>query len=154
MKIGLYSVTFSGVWYRGNPLTLEDLIGRAREYGYDGIEIDGKRPHGNPLDMPKSRRRELRSMAGGEGIEIHAVAANNDFSSPIPEHRECQILYVRELIQMASDLGATALRVFFAWPGVSASADRPVFHFSASLGNRPPTVFRRGDLGMVSRWIG
>ena len=26
MKIGLYSITFSGIWYRGNPLTLEELI--------------------------------------------------------------------------------------------------------------------------------
>jgi sugar phosphate isomerase/epimerase len=119
MKIGLYSITFSGIWYRGNPLTLEELIVRGRKYGYDGIEIDGKRPHGNPLDVPKSRCRELRSRADGEGIEIHAVAANNDFSSPIPEQRECQILYVRELIQMTSDLGAKTLRVFLAWPGVT-----------------------------------
>ena len=118
-KLGLYSITFAGIWYRGNPLTLEELIERARKYGYDGIEIDGKRPHGNPLDMPKSRCRELRSLADGQGIEIHAVAANNDFSSPIPEHRECQILYLRELIQMTADLGAKILRVFLAWPGVT-----------------------------------
>ena len=51
MKLGLYSITFLGVWYRGPALTLEDLITRAREYGYDGIEIDGKRPHGNPIEL-------------------------------------------------------------------------------------------------------
>ena len=119
MKIGLYSITFLGLWYRGKALSLEEVIQRAKEYGYDGIEIDGKRPHGNPLDMPKGRCRELRSMADGEGIEIHAVAANNDFSSPISEQRECQILYVRELIRMTADLGAKVLRVFLAWPGVT-----------------------------------
>ncbi|MBI3697300.1 MAG: sugar phosphate isomerase/epimerase, partial [Acidobacteria bacterium] len=47
MKIGLYSITYLGVWYRGPALTLEQLIDRARKYGYDGVEIDGKRPHGN-----------------------------------------------------------------------------------------------------------
>jgi sugar phosphate isomerase/epimerase len=119
MKIGLYSITFLGAWYRGRALTLEEVIRRAKQYGYDGVEIDGKRPHGNPLDMPKSRCCELRSMADGEGIEIHAVAANNDFSSPIPEQRECQILYVRELTRMTADLGAKVLRVFLAWPGVT-----------------------------------
>lgn len=119
MKVGLYSITFLGIWYQGDALTLEELIRRARRYGYDGVELDGKRPHADPLDMPASRCRELRRMADGEGIEIFGVAANNDFSSPIPEHRECQICYVRELIRVTSDLGAKTLRVFFAWPGVT-----------------------------------
>jgi protein FrlC len=119
MKVGLYSITFLGVWYRGEALSLEDVIRRAKKYGYQGVEIDGKRPHGNPLDMSKRRCRELRSMADGEGIEIHGVAANNDFSSPIPEHRECQVSYVRELIRMTSDLGAKTLRLFLGWPGVT-----------------------------------
>jgi len=51
MKLGLYSITYLGVWYRGRALTLDELIGRAREYGYEGVEIDGKRPHGSPLDL-------------------------------------------------------------------------------------------------------
>ena len=54
-KVGLYSITFLGVWYKGDALTLDDMMIRAKDYGYDGIEIDGKRPHGNPLDMPTSR---------------------------------------------------------------------------------------------------
>jgi len=58
-------------------------------------------------------------MAAGEGIEIYAVAGNNDFSSPICEHREAQIVYLRELIRMAADFGAPAVRVFLAWPGVT-----------------------------------
>jgi sugar phosphate isomerase/epimerase len=119
MKVGLYSITFLGIWYRGEALSLEEMIKRAKSYDYEGIEIDGKRPHGNPLDWPKRRCRKLRSIADGEGIEIHGVAANNDFSSPIPEYRECQIAYVKELIRMTADLGARTLRMFLAWPGVT-----------------------------------
>jgi sugar phosphate isomerase/epimerase len=119
MKLGLYSITFLGIWYRGEALSLEDVIRRAKKYGYDGVEIDGKRPHGNPLDWPMSRCRELRSFADGEGIDIYGVAANNDFSSPIPEQRECQVAYVHELIRMTSDLGAKTLRVFLGWTGVT-----------------------------------
>jgi sugar phosphate isomerase/epimerase len=119
MKVGLYSITFLGIWYQGEALTLEELIRRAKRYGYDGVEFDGKRPHANPLDMPASRCRELRRIADGEGIDIFGVAANNDFSSPIPEHRECQTSYVRDLIRVTSNLGAKTLRVFFAWPGVT-----------------------------------
>jgi len=123
VKIGLYSITFLGVWYRGRALTLDELFDRAREYGYEGVEIDGKRPHGNPLDVPAARRRELRRRALDAGVPIYAVAANNDFSSPIPEHREAQLAYVRELIRMTADLGAPVLRVFCAWPGVTLGPD-------------------------------
>ncbi len=120
IKAGLYSITYLGLWYGGDALTLEQVIQRAKQFGYDGVEIDGKRPHGNPLDMPRERCRQLRKYAADQGVEIYAVAANNDFSSPFPESREAQLLYVRELIRMTADLGAKVLRVFLAWPGVTA----------------------------------
>jgi sugar phosphate isomerase/epimerase len=119
VKIGLYSITYGGVWYRGDALTTEQVIERAQKFGYQGVEIDGKRPHGNPLDMPKARCRQLRKMASDQGIEIYAVAGNNDFSSPIPEHREAQLVYTRELMRMTADLGAKVVRVFLGWPGVT-----------------------------------
>src|SRR3954451_9502346 len=119
IKIGLYSITYGGVWYRGDALTLEQIIGRAKKFGYQGVEIDGKRPHGNPLDMPKARCQQLRKLAADQGIEIYAVAGNNDFSSPIPEHREAQLVYLRDLMRMTSDVGAKIVRVFLGWPGVT-----------------------------------
>jgi len=70
MKLGLYSITYLGIWYRGKALTLPELIQTAKRFGYDGVEIDGKRPHGNPLDWPTRRCQELRSLAAGEGIAI------------------------------------------------------------------------------------
>jgi sugar phosphate isomerase/epimerase len=123
VKIGLYSITYGGVWYRGDALTVEQVIGRAKKFGYQGVEIDGKRPHGNPLDMPKTRCQQLRNLANDQGIEIYAVAANNDFSSPISEHREAQLVYTRELMRMTADLGAKLMRIFLAWPGVTPLAE-------------------------------
>src|SRR5512141_3448803 len=73
VKVGLYSITYGGVWYRGDALTTEQVIERAKKFGYQGVEIDGKRPHGNPLDMPKARCRQLRQAAADQGIEIYAV---------------------------------------------------------------------------------
>ena len=123
MKLGLYSITYLGVWYRGRALTIEELIERAQAYGYQGIEIDGKRPHGSPLDWPRRRCQELQLKARDAGIDIYAVAANNDFSSPVPEYRESQLLYVRDLIRMTADLGVKTLRVFAAWPGLTITPD-------------------------------
>ena len=47
------------------------------------------------------------------------MAANNDFSNPVPEVREAQTCYVRELIRMTAELGADRVRVFLAWWGVT-----------------------------------
>jgi sugar phosphate isomerase/epimerase len=118
MKVGLYSITYLGVWYDGPALTFAEFVKRAKAYGYAGIELDGKRPHGNPMDLDQRTRDEMRHMLEREGVEMVCVAANNDFSSPIPEHRECQLLMVRELARLAADLGAKVVRLFAAWPGV------------------------------------
>jgi len=67
MKLGLYSITYLGLWYRGEALPLPAMITRAKQYGYDGIEIDGKRPHGNPLDLPTASCHELRRRATDAG---------------------------------------------------------------------------------------
>jgi len=162
MKLGLYSITYLGVWYRGRALTIEELIDRAREYGYQGIEIDGKRPHGSPLDWPRRRCEDLHLKARDAGIKIYAVAANNDFSSPIPECRESQLLYVRDLIRMTADLGCRTLRMFAAWPGLTMTPEgasytkaRQIWR-EAHLDSTPEQTWEwcRDGLCEAARWAG
>jgi len=133
LKVGLYSITYLGIWYRGNALSLEDVIRRAKKYGYDGVEVDGKRPHGHPLSLTRAHARELRKMAEGEGIEIYGLAGNNDFSSPITEHRDAQLLYMRDLVQLAPELGAKTVRVFLAWRGVTQKQGLASYSISEPL---------------------
>ena len=47
IKPALYSVTYLGLWYRGEALSLEELLERARRFGYAGIEIEAKRRTGS-----------------------------------------------------------------------------------------------------------
>jgi sugar phosphate isomerase/epimerase len=149
MKLGLYSITYLGIWYRGEALTLPELIQTAKRFGYDGIEIDGKRPHGNPLDWPTRRARDLRSLAEGEGIDIHAVAANNDFSCPAPEVREAQICYLRELIRMTAELGAKNLRVFLAWWGITQHPRLATYDIMENLW---PVVHQKFSVEEIWSW--
>jgi len=118
IKIGLYSISYGGIWYKGPALSFSELCRYAREYGYDGVELDNKRPMGNPMDLSQKNRDEMRNALAKYNLEIPCVAANNDFSSPVPEHRECQLLMVRETAKLAKDLGAKIVRLFAAWPGV------------------------------------
>lgn len=145
IKVGLYSITYLGVWYKGNALPLEEMIKKAKDYGYTGIEIDGKRPHGNPLDWPTQKCKELRKLADGNGIDIYGVAGNNDLSSPIVEHRECQIVYIKNLIRMTSDLGAKTLRLFMGWPGVTLHPQLANYDIAKDIWNYTHAKFSEED---------
>lgn len=118
VKLGLYSISYGGIWYKGPALSFDELCQRAKETGFEGIELDNKRPMGNPMDLDQRRRDGMRNSLTRYGLEIPCVAANNDFSSPIPEHRECQLLMVRETARLAREMGAKVVRLFAAWPGV------------------------------------
>ena len=119
MKISLYTITLNGGYYRGPAVPLLEIFPKARAWGYDGIEIEGKRPHGSPLDLDAAARDKIRKTAEHHGLEISCIAAYNDYSSPIEEHRENELLMTRELIRLAADLEAPLVRVFAAWSGVT-----------------------------------
>lgn len=59
IKVCLYSITYLGVWYRGGSLTWKEVLRRAKDFGFDGVEFDAKRPHANPMDWDERTRREI-----------------------------------------------------------------------------------------------
>ena len=119
MKISLYTITLNGGYYGGPAVPLLEIFPRARDWGYDGIEIEAKRPHGSPLDLDSTARERIREAAQDTGMEISCIAAYNDYSSPIDEHRENELLMTREQIRLAVDLGAPMVRLFAQWSGVT-----------------------------------
>ena len=118
IKLGLYSVTYSGTWFKGG-LTIMGFIDRAKKYGFDGVEIDLKRPHGFPVDLDTNTCKKIREYIDSKGLELPAVAGNNNFSSPRQETQENELLMLKEQIRVAKDLGAPVLRVFASWRGVT-----------------------------------
>lgn len=118
MKIGLYTITYLGVWYKGEAMELRDLMRFTKKEGWEGVEFDTKRPHASPMDLSAEDRKELRALADELGLPISAVSPNCDLSSHIPEHREAVICYVRECIKLTRDLGSPICKIFAAWPGV------------------------------------
>jgi sugar phosphate isomerase/epimerase len=119
MKVGLYTISFAGVWYEGPALALAEIFRRAKDMGFEGVEIGARRPHASPMDLDAKQREDIRKRAADVGIEIPAVASYNNFASPILEQRENELLMVREQIKLARDLGAPVLRLFAAWRGIT-----------------------------------
>ncbi len=120
MKIGLYSISCSGTWYKDQPaLTVEEFIDTAKKHGYEGVELDLKRPHGSPIDLTPERCAEIKAYAASKGLPICGAAANNNFCSIVPEQIENELLMVKEQIRVTQQLGAPVLRLFAAWRGIT-----------------------------------
>jgi sugar phosphate isomerase/epimerase len=119
MKIGIYSITYRGVWYKGPAIDVFSLLRLAKQQGWEGVELDTERPHAAPMDLSSEDRKRLRDLAGELGIPIVAVSPNCDLSSPVPSQREAMICYVRECIRLARDVGAPLCKIFAAWRGIT-----------------------------------
>ena len=119
MKVSLYTITLNGGYYGGPPVPLLDIFPMARKWGYDGVEIEAKRPPRNPMDLDGAARKAIPKAADDLRLEIYSVAAYNDYSSPVEEHRQNELLMTREQIRLAADVGAPVVRIFAAWSGVT-----------------------------------
>jgi sugar phosphate isomerase/epimerase len=118
-KIGLYSISYAGMWYDGPALSIREFVDRAKGFGFEGVELDCRAPHALPYLLNQDDRKAIVDYVGEQEIDLCALAANNDFSSPVTEHRDANVQMVVEMIKLCADLGAPVLRVFTAWRGSS-----------------------------------
>jgi len=116
MKFILHSVSYSPTWRGQTALPLDKVIEKAAQLGYDGIELIAKRPHASPLDLNADARKRLRETIQGKGLELPCIAGYQDFSSglehPDMAHFEKELLYLRETIRLAYDLGCKIVRIY------------------------------------------
>jgi sugar phosphate isomerase/epimerase len=126
-KLGLYSISYAGMWYDGPALSIQAFVDRARRFGFEGVELDGRAPHALPYLLDEDDRKAIVDYVGEQGIELAALAANNDFSSPVIEHRDAHVQMVIAMIELCRDLGAPVLRVFTAWRGSSTLNGRGTY---------------------------
>lgn len=119
MKLALFTVSYSGIWYEGDSLSLKEQIDKAKELGFDGVSIEAKRPVAAPFDLTDGEIGEIKDYAESNNIEICAIESMSDFSSPIMEERENNLAMMRSLIEMSDKFGVDTLKVFAAWPGVN-----------------------------------
>lgn len=118
MKLALFTVSYSGIWYDGEALPLKEQIDKAKELGFDGISIEAKRPIAAPFDLTDNEIKDVKDYADEQDIEICAIESMSDFSSPIMEKRENNLAMMKSLIEMADKFDVKTLKIFAAWPGV------------------------------------
>lgn len=118
MKFALLTVSYSGLFYDGPALSLEQQILRARELGFDALAIETKRPVAFPLDLGTTDRSRVKAVAADQGIALCAVESMSNFAGRLMEERENNLAMMRAVLELARDLGVDIVKVFAAWPGI------------------------------------
>src|SRR5882757_1148827 len=101
MKFSLFTVTYAGLFYQGKALTIEQQIHKAKQFGFDGLAIEAKRPVASPLDLTAADRARIKAVAADEGIELCAVESLSNFCGPLMEDRENNLAMMRYVLELA-----------------------------------------------------
>lgn len=93
---------------------LDTVIRRAKEYGYDGIDLRG---YLDEMYIPRitafsTQAEETRKRLVGEGLEISAVSSSARFTLEKQEDLEASMNEARDYMRCASALGCPIVRVF------------------------------------------
>jgi len=115
MKPILFTVSYGGYWGQ-TRLSLEDSIRKAKELGYSGVEVMGKRPHLSVVDCTLQDAKELRRLADDLGVEIATLAAYTNFTGGLESREvpfvEMQLAYLKRMAELGETLGAKIMRIF------------------------------------------
>ena len=117
MKLCLFSVSYAGYWGQ-DRLELTDFISHAAQLGFDSVMLAGKRPHLSPLDANPEQIALITSSLQQHPIGCDVIAGYTDLSptaaAEVP-YLEMQIAYIEALSRIASEVGASVVRIFTAY---------------------------------------
>ena len=92
--------------------SIETIIAKASEYGYDGIEWrGGPEGHVQPT-MSNPQKAALRKMSGDAGLMVLAVTAYTGFTANSFYARQANIDELCRYCDLAAELGASYVRTF------------------------------------------
>jgi sugar phosphate isomerase/epimerase len=135
MKFALLTVTYSGLFYSGKALSIEEQIHKAKQLGFEALAIETKRPVASPIDLSKADRTRIKAVAADEGIALCALESMSNFSSRYMEDRENNLAMMRLVLEMARDLGIDMVKIFAAWPGIINDEEALAMYAAYDRGN-------------------
>ena len=105
--------------------TLEQFVGWAKEYGYEGVEprAEAGHNHGVEVDASPAKRAEIRKYFEDEGVVPCCVATSRKFAIMDADALAESMDTCRKLIDLAADIGSTRIRTFGGVPPEGVSID-------------------------------
>jgi sugar phosphate isomerase/epimerase len=141
MKFALLTVTYGGLFYKGEALSLEQQVYKAKELGFDALAIETKRPVASPLDLTKADRNRIRKIAADEGMPLCAIESLSNFAGRHMEERENNLAMMRLVLELAKDLGVELVKIFAAWPGIINDEEAVAMYGQFERGNYYKRLF-------------
>lgn len=141
MKFALLTVTYGGLFYKGEALTLDQQIHKAKALGFDALAIETKRPVASPLDLTKADRKRIKSLSADEGIPLCAIESMSNFAGRYMEERENNLAMMRMVLELARDLGVELVKIFAAWPGIINDEEAVAMYGQYERGNYYKRLF-------------
>ena len=141
MKFALLTVTYGGLFYKGEALSLEQQIYKAKELGFDALAIETKRPVASPLDLAKADRDRIKKISADQNIPLCAVASMSNFAGRYMEDRENNLAMMRMVLELAKDLGVGLVKIFAAWPGIVNDEEAVAMYGEYERGNYYKRLF-------------
>jgi sugar phosphate isomerase/epimerase len=105
VSIGSWAFSFGP--YESHPWSFERFADFAADAGYDGVEINGFRPHPHEDDYAEADARRLRARLADKGLGISGFAPDLRSTPPaeVPEE-----VYLARIARIADFVGAAEIR--------------------------------------------
>ena len=96
------------------PLTLAELIDKAKHYNYEHLElrVEWDHGHGVELDSTPQQLQEARHRFADSGIELSCIATGVRFIDPEAQKRAEQVELLKRYIDLSETMGAKNIRIF------------------------------------------
>lgn len=106
------------------PLTMAELIDKAKEYNYEHLELRVEWDHGHGVELDSSPQQldEARSLLEDNDIILSCIATGVRFIDPDPQKRADQVDLLKRYIELSEKMGAKNIR-FFGDPVPKVPAD-------------------------------
>ncbi len=113
---------FSFLTYQFCRFPLEYSFKMAREYGFEGVEIWGARPHGYAYDMDKEAIEAINSWKKQYQLEVsmftpEILAYPYNLSSSIEKERRETLEYLIKSVEITSLIGTNKMQITSPHPG-------------------------------------
>ncbi len=151
LSIGIWAFAFGP--YSAAPKSLEEILERAAEAGFDGVELSGYPPHVYPeAYSTPAAQASLRDRIDRLGLGVSGFSADLGAVSPIiPENRQAYLELFRRTLDVAAGVGSPSVRIDTgSAPGSIPDEDyHTSFHRLADLWRDCADLARHAGLTML-----
>lgn len=101
--------------------TLDDVICRLADMGYDGIEIGCASPHAWPAYLSTQRRKDISKLLHAKHLQVSSMlpapggGPGMNPASPLDEERKYTIEHYKEVVRLAHDLECPTVMWIAGW---------------------------------------